>query len=111
MITDNTNSVRLYVKGFHIPSFKNSKMLTRGKLITNPKMQRQMEEIIRSLGSQLLSCARTLEGETLTGPQAQSLIASLLPEDDSRQWIPELVINSRDCDKGNEGAIVEINRV
>lgn len=104
----NTSSVKLSVKGKHIPSFKNRKRLMRGRIVTDPKVQQQMEAIIQSFVSQLLCCTRTIGEETLMEQSPLCSIVSLLPEDDSRQWIPEQSAKAIDCDKGGEGAIVEI---
>lgn len=95
----------------HVPSFKNSKMIARGRLITDPKKQKWMEACIRSFESQLFCIAQIGGGGTLTAPPAPSLIASSLPQDDSRQWIPRLEIADREVEKGLEGATIIIESI
>lgn len=95
----------------HVPSFKNNKMIARGRLITAPQKQKWMNRCIQSFESQLFCGSATIEGGMLTGQQLQSLIALFMPQDDSRQWIPELHILSEDVDKGSEGAIVIIEPI
>lgn len=94
-----------------VPSFKNNKMICRGRLITNPKRQKWMEQCIRSIESQLLCDIPTTEEGTLTGQRRLSWIACNMPLDDSRQWIPEIVIKSYTCDKGWDGFSMEIEQI
>jgi hypothetical protein len=94
-----------------VPAFKNSKMLTRGRIIAKPEFQVWMQRAIRSLEFQLRSVIPTTGVGTLTEQEALCLIVSLLPDDDSRQWIPELSIKAVSCDKGNDGATIEITPI
>ena len=104
--------IKLEIKGLgHVPSFKNNKMLTRGRLITNPKRQKWMDQCIQLIESQLNFRIPINEDGTLMGQQVLSWIACNVPLDDSRQWIPELHISSRSCDKGEEGATILIERL
>lgn len=91
----------------HVPSFKNGKMLARGRLITNPKKQEWMKQCIASFQSQFVSLCPTIVGATLTESLAQFLIASL-PQDDCWQSVPELNISVNRVGKGKEGAVIEI---
>ena len=101
----NSTPINLAVYGIgHVPSFKNSKLLTRGRLITDPKKQEWMEWCIQSFVSQLRSALQTRGIATTTGPIPLSKIASLLPLDDSRKWIPEHSVSTRLVSKGSEGA-------
>jgi len=101
----NSTPIRLVVQGLgSVPSFKNSKMLTRGRLITDPKKQKWMDACIASFESQLRSELRTRGIATTTGPIPPSRIASLLPLDDSRKWIPEHCVRTLLVSKGSEGA-------
>lgn len=106
-----SNSIKLVVKGFHVPSFKNSKMLTRGRLITKPEYQHQMEQITQAFESQLRSWFQTNGIETGTGPTALLQIASLLPLDDSLKWIAEHCVAWRRVSKGNEGAELIVEKL
>ena len=109
---NNSQSIKLVVGGIgNVPSFKNSKMLTRGRLITDPKKQAWMERCIQSFESQLRSAFQTRGIATTTGPIPLSRIALLLPLDDSRKWIPRHCVNTRLVSKGSEGAelVIEPN--
>lgn len=108
----NNDAIILELRGSgHVPSFKNNKMIARGRIITNPKRQKWMETCIRSIVSQLRSLCRTIVGETMTEQHQRSWTASSLPEDDCWQWIPELHIIATKCEKGQEGAIITIERL
>jgi hypothetical protein len=114
MITDECKSgvIRLDVRGIgDVPAMKNNKMITRGKLITNPKRQKWMEHCIQLIESQLLFAMQTDASGTLTAQQVRSWIASNMPASDSRQWVPKLNVDSSDCDKGEEGATIEIEKL
>lgn len=107
-----TPSVHLHLRQHgHVPSFKNNKMLTRGRLITNPKRQKQMDAITLDLKCQLISLFRTTEDVTQTEPSRLCSIA--LREhsrkfDDSVQWIPKITIEVKNVRKGFEGADITI---
>lgn len=94
-----------------IPSFKNSKMVARGRLITDPRKQKIMESITQSFESQLRSLLQTDVIEMATGLTLPSKIASFMPLDDSLAWIPEHSAKSQRTSKGQEGAIVTIERL
>lgn len=99
----------LCVKGLgHVPSFKNGKMLARGRLITGPKKQKWMEACIESFVSQLRFLSQTKEGATLTDALQQFLTASL-PQDDCWQNVPELHLKVVPDEKGHEGAVITID--
>lgn len=115
--------LRFEIRGFHIPSFKNSKMILgirkqpngdwKGTpfIATKTDYKNQMKEITQSLLSQLISASQTIAEGTLTEPQARSLIAWLMPQDDSRQWIPDLRVTCEKVDAGNEGATITVRRI
>lgn len=104
--------VTIAIEGLgHVPSFKNSKLLSRGRTITKPEYQEWMDRVVRSIGSQLRSEFQTRGIEITMGPSALSLIASLLPLDDSRQWIPEHSVTTQCVSPGQEGAVVKIERI
>lgn len=109
--------IKLEVRGVSISAFKNKKraILDRhtGKMrtMTDAKTQKQMELIIRSIKSQLLSIIATDTKGTSTGQRVQSWIASNWPLKDSRQWIPQLYVEAVDCDKGEEGATILIEKL
>lgn len=102
-------AVRLKVRG-HIPSFKNTKMIARGRLITDPKKQRRMAGITADLLSGLRSWCQTAGIETETAPFQRFLTAGLLPLDDSLAWIGTASVAWRRVSKGQEGAEIVINR-
>lgn len=107
-----TSSVLLHIrKHGHIPSFKNNKMLTRGKLITNPKRQKQMDAITQDLRFTLISLFRTTGGATQTEHSARCLTALCEHStkfDDSHQWLPRISIQTKVVEKGFEGADITI---
>ena len=102
------NSTVLHFRGENVVSFKNSKLMARGRLITDPRKQKQMERIAQDFASQLLSLYQTSGGETGTGCSLQSWIASVMPWDDCRQAVPEISVSFREVAKGDEGCDVEI---
>lgn len=107
----NSQSITLAVGNIgHVPTFKNSKMIARGRLITDPKKQAWMDRCIDSFVYQLRSAFQTRGIATTTGPIPLSRIASLLPLDDSRKWIPSHSVNTRLVPKGQEGAelVIEV---
>jgi hypothetical protein len=100
----------------HVPSFKNNKRAIRLKnnnlmLVTEKKTKAWMQKCIQSFESQLFSSTLTTGPVTSTVPHLRSLIASSLPQDDSRQWVPELNIRSEEVDAGEEGAIIIIEQI
>jgi hypothetical protein len=95
----------------HVPSFKNSKMIARGRLITNPKRQEWMNRCIQSFESQLRSRFLTVVAETSTETSRPSWIASVVPLDDSMRFVSQIQITYHTVPKGKEGAIVEIERL
>lgn len=122
--------IRLEVRGVeNIASFKNSKeMITlpikgspkcpgcgkrpgRPLLITKPERQQQMKSITESFVSQLYSALATNGVEITMAPIPLSKIASLLPLDDSRQWISEHCVSTLLVAKGEEGADIVIERI
>lgn len=107
-----TSSATLLIQGVgNIPSFKNSKMVARGRLITDPKKQKLMQQIIQDLQSTLTSAFRTIGEGTATGqslPCLTALCAHSTDFDDSRQWIPKLSVEGRKCNDGEEGATITI---
>ena len=94
-----------------ITSFKNSKMLSRGRLITSPVKQKQMDQYIHAIESQLLSAFRTTDGEMQMGHSLASWIASCVPLDDSIQWVPEISVKAVSVAKGEEGADILIEKL
>ena len=101
--------IELKVEGLgHVPAFKNNKLLTRGRLITNPKKQRFMKAVVQSFVSQLSCLYRTTANAIPTEPSAHCLIASSLPEKDSVRFIVDERITARFVPKGQEGANIVI---
>lgn len=105
-------SLTLRVRGCgHVPSFKNGKMLSRGRLITSPVKQKWMEKAARSIESQLRSALQTTETGTQTGPIPPSLILTSLPLEDSLVWIGAPCGRWLKVKKGEEGADITIERL
>ena len=95
----------------HIPSKKNNKFLTRGRLITNPKNQVWIEKCAQLMQSQLMSLSATTEGGTSTTQQQLYSILSCLPDNDCFPSVKKLVIEGIKVQKGMEGAIITITKL
>ncbi len=99
-----------------VPAFKNKKraiQMPNGKMrtLTEPKIRDWMDRVTLSFVCQLSSITPTTTGATLTVQQLHSLIVSLMPLDDSRQWISQLVISDTDVEPGEEGATITIQKI
>ena len=104
--------INLVIQGHgHIANFKNCKACWRNMLVTVPKAKKQMMAIEKDFVSQLTSLYRTTEDETQTGQSIQSWIASSVPLDDSVREINEIVVRVKRAPKGNEGAIVKLDKI
>lgn len=104
--------IKLVVKGLgDVPSFKNSKMIARGRLITDPEKQRWMERCTKAFESQLRSWCQTAGIVISTEQPALSRIASSMPLDDCLHWIPKVSVSWRGVSKGEEGAVVSIEPI
>ncbi len=104
--------LRLEIRGLGpVPSFKNNKMLARGKLITDPKKQKWMDQVTRSLESQLLSAIRMSVAGMETALPLPFWTALSEQFDDSVQWIPEIYVKAERCEKGDEGATICIELI
>jgi hypothetical protein len=115
-------SVKVTLRGLgHVPSFKNSKMIVpiwrltkSGKkyrcptLIAKPERQKWMKSAIQAMTSQLQSESQTIEEGTSTAICLQSLTAWSSQFDDSRQWLPKILLQVEVVEKGEEGADIEI---
>ncbi len=95
----------------HIVSFKNSKMIARGRLMTSPIKQKAMDSYTRAIESELCSAFRTTAGETQMGHSLAYWIRSYVPQDDSVQWVPQISIEVLRVGKGEEGADITIERL
>ena len=101
----------------HVPSFKTAKQAAihrdTGKpfVRTPDKVKAWMLRCIQSFESQLFFDTQTTGPETPTAPNQPSWIVSLLPHDDSWQWIPEQHIYCEKVEKGKEGAIIIIEKI
>ena len=101
----------LVVQGVgHVPAYKNRKRIFRGRITTDPPVQRWMTQVTSSFISQLESLFQTKEGETSTGHWLHSSIASL-PADDNWKEIPSISTRVRVVEKGSEGAIITLTRI
>jgi hypothetical protein len=93
--------------------FKNRKRsgLRNGKptSYTEPRVKEHMETMTRSFEFQLLAIIQ--ERATATGCSRQSLIASLLPVDDSLAWIPQIIVTAKHVKTGDEKMVVTIERL
>jgi len=92
-----TGTLTIQLKGLGpVPSFKNGKMLCRGRLITAPKKQRFQESLVLAIVSALRSCVLISDGETPTGCSRELLMLQSMPVDDCRQVVPEMFIRAID---------------
>lgn len=94
-----------------VVAMKNSKMIARGRLITDPRKQKWMQQCIESFVLQCCLGLAITDAGISTVPLAPSWTASLLPEDDCWQQIQQLNLSAEKCDKGKEGAIIIIERI
>lgn len=115
-------SVMVRLRGLgHVPSFKNSKMIVPvwriGKngrkyrcptLIAKPERQKWMQAAIQLMTLQLQSASQTTAEGTSTAICLQSLTAWSKQFDDSRQWLPRILLQVEVVDKSQEGADIEI---
>ena len=109
---DPDTSLLIKVRGCgNLVSFKNTKMIARGRLITDPKKQAKMEQYIHAIISNLLSMYPTIAQETATGCLQQFVIASSMPADDSWQWIPEISVRVVKVAPGEEGCDILLTRL
>lgn len=100
----------LKIRGLgHVPAFKNHKLLTRGRLRTDPRKQKWMALCIQSIESQLRCLLATADAGMETGQLARSLIAWSQQFDDSLDWIPEHHCACRMVEKGQEGAEIALS--
>lgn len=104
-------SVRLEIKGQHIPSFKNAKRIVGDKLVTRQDIKDRKKSIEESFVWQLLSDTRIASLATQMGLSRQSLIASLVPADDCWTVIPEIEIKCELVEPGQEGCEVIIKKI
>lgn len=89
----------------HIPAIKNSMFS-----IVKKENREWKRRCVQSFLSQLLSTIPTNEFAILTPDSLQSLTA-LLPADDSWRDIPEIQIRCFKCEKGQEGARIEVRKL
>lgn len=102
-------ALTLVVNGLgHVPSFKNGKMMARGRLITDPKKQKWMKLVAASFVSQLNYEYQTREHVMPTGQSPPCWILSSMPLDDSLEWIGVPCGTWRRVKKGEEGATITI---
>ena len=80
-------------------------------LVTVPRAKKQMNQLVEDFASQLTSLYRTSVKGTRTGQSIQSWTASSVPLDDSVREIQEIVVRVRRAPKGNEGAIVKLDKI
>ena len=94
----------------HVPAHKNKKRIMRGRLITEPKIQKWMTNCVNSFVSQLKSKYPTCESETSMAACLQSSIASL-PHDDNWKIIPSFCVSVKMVPKGEEGATIILEKI
>ncbi len=103
--------VSLVINGLgHVPSKKNSKMITPDGLITKPEYQVTIKRIIQSFASQCSSGTAICGGAIPTAPSLRFSIASL-PPDDCWTVVPVTITVAEKCKPGEEGATVIIERI
>jgi len=89
----------------HTPSIKNSMYA-----IVDKKNREWKRRCVKGFVLQLISLFQTSGTATLTPEQAQSLIASL-PPDDNWKVISELHVTCRKVKRGDEGAVITIEPI
>lgn len=105
-----SNRIVLRIQGSQVPSFKNRKLICRNRLITDPKYKKRMDAIINDLKSQLLSLCRKTEGGT-SMEWLQRFLTRSVPQDDCWQVIPIVTLKGEKAPKGEEGCLIEIERL
>lgn len=90
---------------------KNSKMITRGRLITKPETQKWMQQCETAFELQLRSLYQTTVDAMLTAHKLRFWIQSVMFLDDSVKWIPEINMAVKFVPKGQEGAEIIIERL
>ena len=101
----------LVVQGLgHVPAMKNKKRIFNGRLITEPKTQKWMASCVSSFVSQLQCAFQTSDEETSTDAWLLFAIASL-PPDDNWKNLPLIQIQAEIVEKGQEGAIIQLERI
>lgn len=95
-----------YNKGNVIP-FKNRKRIFKGRLVTDPQIQKHMKEMTEGFVSQLRAALETGVAATWTDAQRRSWIQSNLPADDCWTCIPVLEVTG-ELDRKNPGCTVTI---
>jgi len=101
----------------HVPSFKTQKKAAIHKetgmpfVVSKKETKQWMKRCIQNFESQLLLLTLTTGDATLTAPCPPSSIASSLPQDDSRQWLPEIVVRCIEVEPGYEGATIIIEPI
>lgn len=110
--------IRLTIRGLgNVPSFKNTKSIYRNHktgrpfIATKKEYKETMQQIIRSIESQLCSAFQTSTAAMPTAPSLAFWIASSLPLDDSRQWIPAISALAVKVEPGDEGCDILIERL
>lgn len=123
MMSQNTQSSAVYnpktrtleltlIIGEHVPAFKNTKMLARGRMITDPRKQFVMQKLTDCIVSAMYSLSVITEDGTETEQRQRQAIASLLPSDDCRQCISECAgWKWEKVRKGFEGVRVKIEQI
>lgn len=112
-----SRGIHLRIRGIdHVPSFKNTKSIFKKKtgqrfIGTAPKKKKWMDQATQILESQLRSEFQTRGIGTSMEPPARYSIASLIPLDDSRQWIKELTVTYVKVPKGEEGADIVVEQI
>lgn len=111
MTPTSPNIITLEIKGLgHVPSFKNMKRICGNRLITNPKAKKTMDRIKASFALQLRSAFQTTGFATST-VDLQQFLTACVPRDDCWQVIPEITVRAVKVPKGQEGAVITIERI
>lgn len=123
IMNESPKVLRLEIRGLnHISSFKNSKVLItknsftgqpleKPLLVTKGEYKKQMAKIVEAFLSQLLCAYQTAKEETGTALSRQYWIALSLPEDDSLNFVPEIHLHLERVPEGEEGALIEIEKL
>jgi hypothetical protein len=111
-MTTNENVIRLVIAGLgHVPSYKNRKLMCRGKLITDPAKKEWMERAIRSIEFQLHGMFPTAAGVMRVVCPKRLPTALCLPLDDSWEWMIPGQQNVKRVALGSEGCEITIEKL
>jgi hypothetical protein len=111
--TQNSSSpIRLTIRGLgHVVSFKNNKVIGKGRLFTKPSYREWMRKCTDSFALQFICAYRTTERGMPMARSLPSWTACVAPYNDSVRNIPEQHVYVEIVPNGEEGADILIERL